>query len=63
MKSYSVELVQRKTGSGAFGKLAAVALLGTGAYFGYKSFIKDKKASVAENLTTRILKAAHSIIK
>lgn len=61
MKSYSLELVQRKTGSGALGKLATVALLGAGAYFGYKNFIKDHKSSEGEGLTTRILKAAKYI--
>ncbi len=79
MKSYSLELVQRKTGSGAVGKLATVALLGAGAYFGYRNFIKDKKgkgtadvqressydadAHEGEDFTARILRAAKRIIK
>lgn len=79
MKSYSLELVQRKTGSGAFGKLAAVALLGAGAYLGYKNLKKDKKsiecsetqlgssydaeAHEGEDFTARILKAAKRMIK
>ncbi len=78
MKSYSVELVQRKTGSGAFGKLATVALLGAGAYLGYKSLKKGKKhpeysdgrtgstydaaAHEGEDFTARILKAAKKVI-
>lgn len=61
MKSYSVELVQRKTGSGALGKLATAALLGAGAYYGYKNFLKGKKSGEGEGLTTRILKAAKII--
>ncbi len=79
MKSYSLELVQRKTGSGAFGKLATVALLGAGAYLGYKKLKSDKKnpdtlenggesvydaaAHEGEDFTDRILKAAKRIIK
>lgn len=79
MKSYSLELVQRKTGSGAVGKLATVALLGAGAYLGYKNLIKDKKnkgysdekkesaydakAHEGEDFTARILNAAKRIIK
>jgi uncharacterized membrane protein YebE (DUF533 family) len=77
MKSYSLELVQRKTGGG-IGKLAAVALLGAGAYLGYKNLVKDKKkegpdvpkesafdaeAHAGEDFTARILKAAKRIIK
>ncbi|SHI03805.1 hypothetical protein SAMN02745823_02075 [Sporobacter termitidis DSM 10068] len=79
MKSYSLELVQRKTGSGVLGKLAAVALVGAGAYVGYKNLKKDKKqkslseaqgestydaqAHEGEDFTARILKAAKRIIK
>lgn len=79
MKSYSLELVQRKTGSGAVGKLATVALLGAGAYLGYKNLKRDKKDKVisegykeslydseaheGDNFTARILKAAKRIIK
>ena len=76
MKSYSLELVQRKTGSGV-GKLATVAILGAGAYWVYKNLKKDKKENEAsdqenaydaeahegEDFTTRILKAAKRIIK
>jgi uncharacterized membrane protein YebE (DUF533 family) len=77
MKSYSLELVQRKTGSGALGRLATLALLGAGAYLGYKNLINDKKqkkdvatenaydaeAHEGEDFTARILKAAKRIIK
>lgn len=79
MKSYSLELVQRKTGTGTLGKLAAVALLSAGAYVGYKNLKKDKKqndlpgvqrnnaydaeAHEGEDFTARILKAAKRIIK
>ena len=79
MKSYSLELVQRKTGSGAFGKLMAAALLGAGAYLGYKNIVKtkkqqdsadiigaggyDKEAHEGEDFTARILKAARRVIK
>lgn len=76
MKSYSLELVQRKTGSGAVGKLAAMALVGAGAYLGYKNLTKNKKGAAeskeslfdaaaheGEDFTARILKAAKRIIK
>lgn len=77
MKSYSLELVQRKTGSGAAGKLAAIALIGAGAYLGYKNLGKNKKviadvpkennfdaeAHEGEDFTARILKAARRILK
>lgn len=78
MKSYSLELVQRKTGSGAIGKLAALVFVGAGAYLGYKSLTKEKKykefsdvqngstydteAHEGEDFTTRILKAAKRVI-
>ena len=78
MKSYSLELVQRKTGSGTFGKLVAVAALGAGAYVGYRRLTNDKKnteganrrkhstydaeAHDGENFTARILKAAKRVI-
>jgi uncharacterized membrane protein YebE (DUF533 family) len=77
MKSYSLELVQRKTGGGALGKLAAVALLGAGAYLGYKKLKGEPKhqdhekcsdnkydaeAHEGEEFTARILKAAKRII-
>lgn len=78
MKSYSLELVQRKTGSGPMGKLATVALLGAGAYLGYKNFVKKNKdkessdtfkensydtaAHEGADFTTRILRAAKRII-
>lgn len=78
MKSYSLELVQRKTGSGALGKLATVALLGAGVYLGYKNLKTDKKptefsdghsrgtydaaAHEGEDFTARILKAAKRVI-
>lgn len=79
MKSYSLELVQRKIGSGGAGKLATVALLGAAAFLGYKNFVKDKKgkgfsdaqkessydadAHEGEDFTARILNAAKRIIK
>lgn len=78
MKSYSLELVQRKTGSGAFGKLVTVALLGAGVYMGYKNLKTEKKsiefsnghsgstydaaAHEGEDFTARILKAAKRVI-
>ncbi len=77
MKSYSLELVRRN--SGAFGKLAALALIGTGVYLGYKNLKKDNaydtlsdaggdsaydaQAHEGEDFTARILKAAKRIIK
>ena len=36
MKSYSLELVQRKSGSSSLGKLSTAVLLGVGVYTGYK---------------------------
>ena len=78
MKSYSLELVQRRTGSGFFGKLATAALIGAGAYYGYKKLVKeedkskdesdinrtyDAEAHEGEDFTDRILKAAKRIIK
>ena len=78
MKSYSLELVQRKTGSGGLGKIAAAALLGVGAYLGYRtlkeskrgdSFVDqeedlyDAEAHEGEDFTARILRAAKRVIK
>ena len=77
MKSYSLELVQRKTGSGILGKLATAALIGAGVYYGYKKLNKedddaakkdeentfDAQAHEGEDFTNRILKAAKRIIK
>lgn len=79
MKSYSLELVQRKTGSSGFSKLAAMALLGAGAYLGYKNITKNKQykgfsevqkesaydadAHAGDDFTARVLKAAKRIIK
>lgn len=79
MKSYSLELVQRKTGSSTIGKLATVALLGAGAYMSYKNLLKDKQktesapnqneraydteAHEGEDFMARVLKAAKRIIK
>jgi len=41
MKSYSLELVQRKgNGSGMLGKTAIAALAGLGAYYGWKWYKK-----------------------
>lgn len=78
MKSYSLELVQRKTGSGALGKMVALAALGVGAYAGYRRLTDDKKnkdvpcgqkdcvydaeAHEGENFTARVLKAAKRVI-
>lgn len=78
MKSYSLELVQRKTGSGTLSKLAVLAVLGTGAYLGYKNLAGTKKpkeysdentastydaaAHEGEDFTARILKAAKRVI-
>ncbi len=76
MKSYSLELVQRR--SGVFGKLAAAALIGAGAYYGYKKLAKEDKykdlsdadnsgydaqAHEGDDFTARILKAAKRIVK
>jgi len=79
MKSYSLELVERKTGTGRIGKLAVVALLGIGAYYGYKKIKDDDKkektytdgvsgtydldAQEGEDFTARVLRAARRIIK
>ena len=78
MKSYSLELVQRKTGSGVLGKIAVTALVGIGAYYGYKWYKKDDKkekkntegvvgydldAQEGEDFTSRVLRAARRIIK
>ena len=78
MKSYSVELVQRKTGAGSLGKVAIAALAGIGAYYGYKWIKKDNKdktytegvggsydldAQEGEDFTSRVLRAARRIIK
>ena len=78
MKSYSLELVQRKTGTGLVGKIAVTALVGIGAYYGYKKIKDDdKKTSAVDNLsgtydldaqegedfTARVLRAARRIIK
>ena len=78
MKSYSLELVQRKTGSG-LAKLSAAALLGAGAYVGYKRLKKstpgnarkdsegelsyDSEAREGEDFTARILRAAKRLVK
>jgi len=79
MKSYSLELVQRKgNGSGAIGKAAITALAGLGAYYGYKWYKKrddnkatsdgtggvyDLDAQEGEDFTSRVLRAARRIIK
>jgi len=79
MKSYSLELVQRKTGTGAPGKIALLAALGAGAYLGYKRLTDVKKnpdfsdgrsgstydseAHEGEDFTARILRAAKRIIR
>lgn len=75
MKSYSLELVQRKTGSGTVGKLASLALIGAGLYYGYKALTSDKKnsgsgvdktydteAHQGEDFTARILRAAKRVV-
>ena len=79
MKSYSLELVQRKSGSGAAGKTALAALAGIGAYYGYKWWKKDRDekkttssssvstydldAQEGESFTERVLRAARRVIK
>jgi len=79
MKSYSLELVQRKTGSGALGKLALLAIVGAGAYYGYKKLTDeakkddftagrsestfDREAQDGEDFTARVLRAAKRIVK
>jgi len=79
MKSYSLELVERKTGAGVIGKVALVALLGAGAYYGYKKIKDDDNkdttytegvggtydldAQEGEDFTARVLRAARRIIK
>jgi len=79
MKSYSLELVQRKSGSGAVGKTALAALAGIGIYYGYKWYKKDKDtknstgstsgstydldAQEGDSFTERVLRAARRVIK
>ena len=79
MKSYSLELVQRKTSSGLPGKIALLAVVGAGAYFGYKRVTDttnapdftdgrsgsdyDGEAHEGEDFTARVLRAARRIIK
>jgi len=79
MKSYSLELVQRRTGGGIVGKVAVAALVGIGAYYGYKKIKDDDKktagaidnvsgtydldAQEGEDFTARVLRAARRIIK
>jgi len=77
MKSYSFELVQRKAGGGWLGKTAIVALVGIGAYYGYKKLKEDDTKTAAdgvsgtydldaqegEDFTARVLRAARRIIK
>ena len=78
MKSYSLELVQRKTGGGLVGKVAIAALAGVGAYYVYKWYKKEDKkdkdsdsgvssydldAQEGEAFTSRVLRAARRIIK
>lgn len=78
MKSYSLELVQRKTGDGALSKLALIAAIGAGVYYGYKWITDEKKeknftdgvngvtydaeAHEGESFTARVLKAAKRIV-
>ena len=78
MKSYSLELVQRKTNDGILGKVALAALIGAGAYLGYKKLTDEKnnkdfndvvgstfdpEAHDGEDFTARILRAAKRIIE
>jgi|GEM_PF-2524106 len=79
MKSYSQEYVLRRSGSGTLGKIAITALVGIGAYYGYKWYKKDDKnektnseiasgsydldAQEGEAFTDRVLRAARRIIK
>jgi len=78
MKSYSLELVQRKTSDGLIGKVALAALVGAGAYLGYKKLTQEKtkdftevtggstydaEAQEGEDFTQRILRAAKRIIE
>lgn len=78
MKSYSLELVQRKTGAGALGKMVTLAAIGIGVYAGYRRLTDTKKtnefkdgikentfdaaAHEGENFTARVLKAAKRAI-
>ncbi|MCL2200535.1 MAG: hypothetical protein FWB75_01095 [Oscillospiraceae bacterium] len=77
MKSYSLELVQRRTNDGLLGKVLVAALVGAGAYLGYKKLTEDKtskdfsdvsgssydsQAHEGEDFTDRILRAAKRII-
>jgi uncharacterized membrane protein YebE (DUF533 family) len=43
MKSYSLELVERKTDAGLLGKIAMLAAIGAGAYYGYKKITDENK--------------------
>lgn len=79
MKSYSFELVQRKSGSGALGKVIGLAALGVGIYYGYKKLTDETKqqefsngqqggtfdveAHEGEDFAARILKAAKRVVK
>ena len=79
MKSYSLELVQRKTGGSALGKLVVLAALGGVAYLGYKRLTDeakkddftagrvdstfDREAQAGEDFTARVLRAAKRIVK
>ena len=79
MKSYSLELVQRKTGAGRLGTIAIAAIVGVGVYYGYKKIKEDDNkdasytdgvggtydldAQEGEAFTARVLRAARRIIK
>ena len=78
MKSYSFELVQRRSGLDTIGKIVGLAALGVGLYYGYKALTKDTKnqgtsnvpentfdveAHEGEDFTARILKAAKRVVK
>jgi len=79
MKSYSLELVERKTDAGLLSKVAVLAAVGAGAYFGYKKITDetknkdltdgsskstiDREAHEGEKFTERVLLAAKRVIK
>ena len=79
MRSYSLELVERKNGGGGLGKAALLAVIGAGVYYGYKKLVVENKnknftylltdstfdseAQEGDDFTQRVLRAAKKIVK